>query len=132
VGYDISHFDNAPRHDLGGLPTPVDLGNGWWRRIWTVRTDPPDPPVGLLVPPPFDRLIGAPTIISIVAAEPGIILVYQFTHKKKSIDGEVGYLSLVMQLISKLYTRITVDGYTHHWILRVATLDETMDGTSQS
>ena len=85
------------------VPPPVaeEYGDGWWRIRWSVATEPADYPRNLHLPKPFPGLDGLSLVVAVLPGAPGHIV--------------------ILQAIRAQYQQITIDGYTDHPILKVAT-----------
>lgn len=114
-GYDSSKIRLVP------FPEAQDCGDGWWCSAWEVETSPRELAPGLRLPRPFRELEGLTLVVAVWPREPGRIAVEAFSRHKAIIGEEVAYISLIMQSIRALYEEITIDGYSDHPILRMAT-----------
>jgi len=105
------------------VPPPVaeEYGDGWWRTRWPVVTEPADYPRNLHLPKPFSGLDGLSLVVAVLPGAPGHIVIEQLTKYPRLIGEEAAYISLILQAIRAQYQQITIDGYTDHPILKVAT-----------
>lgn len=107
---------------IRAVPPPVAeaCGNGWWRILWVVATDPPSYPMNFHMPEPFPGLDGLSLIVAVLPSEPGHIVIEHLTKYPKLIGEEAAYISLVLQALRSQYQQITIDGYTDHPFLHMA------------
>jgi len=105
------------------VPPPVaeEYGDGWWRIRWSVATEPADYPRNLHLPQPFSGLDGLSLVVAVLPEAPGHIVIEHLTKYPRLIGEEAAYISLILQAIRSQYQQITIDGYTDHPVLKLAT-----------
>ncbi|SRR5579883_1849716 len=116
---DFSIYDSV---QVRGIPFPnaESCGDGWWRSVWKIETQPRELLKNLHLPPPSLEIGDVALIIAVVLTEPGQITVEVLSQHEKLIGEEVAYISLVMQTIRSSYQEITIDGHVDHPILHMA------------